>query len=84
VRRFVVPGILLTIIVVFTSHSFIKLHSNKSASTQNSISELKKLLLQNGDLIFRRGTSIESQIVLLTDQDSEYSHVRIQDIIIGL
>jgi len=75
VRRLVVPGILLTIIVVFTSYSFIKLHSNKSASTQNSISELKKITLLNGDLIFRRGTSIESQIVLLTDQNSEYSHI---------
>jgi len=75
VRSLVVPVILLTIIVVFTSYSFIKLHPNKSASTQNSISVLKKINLQNGDLIFRRGTSIESQVVLLTDQNSEYSHI---------
>lgn len=35
------------------------------------------LQLQNGDLIFRRGRSIESQIVLLSDGNSEYSHVGI-------
>ena len=33
--------------------------------------------LQNGDLIFRRGRSIESRIVLLTDGNSDYSHVGI-------
>jgi len=75
VRRLVVPGLLLTIIVVFTNYSFVKLHSSNSNQIQNSVSILSKLNLQNGDLIFRRGTSIESQIVLLTDQDSEYSHV---------
>jgi len=31
--------------------------------------------LQNGDLIFRKGRSLESQIVLLTDGETEYSHV---------
>ena len=75
VRRLVVPGILLTIIVVFTSYSFIKLRSNNSNQIQKSVLVLSELNLQNGDLIFRRGTSIESQIVLLTDQNSEYSHV---------
>ena len=75
VRSLVVPVILLTIIVVFTSYSFIKLRSSNSNQIQNSVLVLSKLNLQNGDLIFRRGTSIESQIVLLTDQDSEYSHV---------
>jgi len=35
------------------------------------------LQLQNGDLIFRRGISIESQIVLLSDGNSDYSHVGI-------
>jgi len=75
VRSLFVSGLLLTIIVVFTSYSFIKLNSSNSIKTQNSVLALRKLNLQNGDLIFRRGTSIESQIVLLTDQDSEYSHV---------
>jgi hypothetical protein len=75
VRSLVVPVLLLTIIVAFTSYSFIKLHTTNSIKNQNSVLALRKLNLQNGDLIFRRGTSIESQIVLLTDQDSEYSHV---------
>jgi len=74
-RSLVISGLLLTIIVVFTSYSFIKLHSGNSNQTQKSVLDLSKLNLQNGDLIFRRGTSIESQIVLLTDQNSEYSHV---------
>jgi uncharacterized protein YycO len=75
VRNLVNTGLLLTIIVVFTNYSFVKLHSGNSIQIQNSVSILSNLNLQNGDLIFRRGTSIESQIVLLTDQDSEYSHV---------
>ncbi len=74
-RSLVVPGLLLTIVIVVTSYSFIKLHSDNSNQIQTSVLALSKLNLQNGDLIFRRGTSIESQIVLLTDQDSEYSHI---------
>ncbi|GBD87395.1 hypothetical protein BMS3Abin03_01327 [bacterium BMS3Abin03] len=63
------------IIVVFTNYSFIKLHSSNSIQIQNSILALSKLNLQNGDLIFRRGTSIESRIVLLADRNAEYSHL---------
>ena len=33
--------------------------------------------LQNGDLVFRKGRSVESQIVLFSDQESDYSHVGI-------
>lgn len=33
--------------------------------------------LQNGDLIFRRGRSVESQAVLISDRKSQYSHVGI-------
>ena len=36
-----------------------------------------QLELQNGDLVFRRGRSIESQIVLLSDGNSDYSHAGI-------
>ncbi len=74
-RSLVVPVLLLTIIVVFTSYSFIKLRSSNSNQIHKSVLVLSKLNLQNGDLIFRRGTSIESHIVLLTDQNSEYSHI---------
>jgi len=75
VRSLIVPVLLFTIIVAFTSYSFIKLRSNNSNQIQKSVLVLSKLNLQNGDLIFRRGTSIESHIVLLTDQNSEYSHI---------
>ena len=74
-RSLLVSGLLLTIILVFASYSFIKSHSNNSIQKHNSSLEISKLNLQSGDLIFRRGTSVESQIVLLTDQNSEYSHV---------
>jgi hypothetical protein len=33
--------------------------------------------LQNGDLVFRRGRSVESHAVLITDQKGRYSHVGI-------
>jgi len=74
-RSLLISGLLLTIILVFASYSFINSHSNNSIQKHNLSLEISKLNLQNGDLIFRRGTSIESQIVLLTDQESEYSHV---------
>ena len=74
-RSLLISGLLLTIIIVFASYSFIKSHSNNSIQKQNSSLEISKLNLQSGDLIFRRGTSIESQIVLLTDKESEFSHV---------
>jgi hypothetical protein len=70
-----VSGLLLTIILVFASYSFINSHFNNSNKIPNLSLEMSKLNLKSGDLIFRRGTSIESQIVLLTDQNSEYSHV---------
>jgi uncharacterized protein YycO len=41
----------------------------------SAISFPDNLKLYNGDLIFRRGRSIESQIVLLADRNSIYSHV---------
>ncbi|NNG28011.1 MAG: hypothetical protein HKM87_10825 [Ignavibacteriaceae bacterium] len=72
-RSLLVSVLLFTIILVFASYSFINSYS--SSSIQNSLSAVSKLNLQNGDLIFRRGTSIESQVVLLTDKESEYSHV---------
>jgi len=80
-RSLLVSGLLLTIILVFASYSFINSHTNNSI--QNSTLDLRKLNLQSGDLIFRRGTSIESHIVLLTDQESDYSHVGMIYIING-
>ena len=41
------------------------------------------LALQNGDLVFRKGRSVESQMVLFSDQESDYSHVGIVYMIEG-
>jgi hypothetical protein len=38
---------------------------------------LRSVNLQNGDLIFRRGRSVESHAVLITDSKSRFSHVGI-------
>lgn len=41
------------------------------------INELKLLEVKDGDLVFRKGFSIESQAVLLADVNGDYSHVGI-------
>lgn len=33
------------------------------------------LVLKNGDLVFRKGRSLASRVVLITDRESSYSHV---------
>jgi hypothetical protein len=38
---------------------------------------MKNVKFRTGDLVFRRGKSVESQAVLLTDRNSGYSHVGI-------
>lgn len=47
-----------------------------NASTHSSI-EIDSTLLRDGDIIFRRGISLVSNIVLETDSESPYSHVGI-------
>ena len=66
------------IIFISASYSVLSNHSNPSNKKQNSsLIPSNQLDLQNGDLIFRKGRSIESQIVLLSDGNSDYSHVGI-------
>ncbi len=66
------------IIFIAASYSILSNHSIPSNKKQNSSLVLSNQLdLQNGDLIFRKGRSIESQIVLLSDGNSDYSHVGI-------
>ncbi len=74
-RGLLIISLLLIIFLRFTTYSSIKFHSTKQDFNKNLSAVLKNFDLQSGDLIFRRGTSIESQIVLLTDSDSEFSHV---------
>lgn len=47
---------------------------NKHNETKESI-QIDKTILKTGDLIFRRGLSLISNIVLLADKGSEFSHV---------
>lgn len=44
---------------------------------------IQKSILENGDIIFRRGTSFVSNMVLMADKSSPYSHVGIIKIIDG-
>jgi uncharacterized protein YycO len=77
-----IPKILLSsgLLTIFFALTFIyqtlSLKSNFSHGSPEFIFT-NQIELQNGDLIFRRGRSIESQIVLLTDRNSKYSHVGI-------
>lgn len=43
--------------------------------TENICSKLDTCILQEGDLIFRKGCGIESQIVVAADKGASYSHV---------
>ena len=74
----------LVLLLVVTSYSFLPFLIEPSV-TNHRVRDflIQKVQLKNGDLIFRRGTSIESQIVLLSDRESEYSHVGIIYILNG-
>lgn len=75
-KRLCIRGILGITVLAFASCSIALLYSVESIKGRNiSLALTQQLNLQNGDLIFRRGISIESQIVLLSDRSSEYSHV---------
>ena len=51
-----------------------KLHSE--AKQKQNVNNLNcDLVLKNGDLVFRKGRSIASRVVLITDRASSYSHV---------
>jgi len=62
-------GLLLVLLVLFGSFS------GCTVKPGSPIPEFIKL--QSGDLIFRRGRSAESHVVLLTDHKSQFSHVGI-------
>ena len=51
-----------------------KLHS-EAKQKQNVNNFNCDLVLKNGDLVFRKGRSIASRVVLITDRASSYSHV---------
>ena len=49
-------------------------HAPTQSQTNHCI-EIDTFLLQEGDLIFRRGNGLESQAVVVADKGAEYSHV---------
>lgn len=69
-------AVLTAFFLLVTIYNTLPLKSISSGITPKIILP-DNLELQNGDLIFRRGRSVESQIVLLSDGDSDYSHVGI-------
>ncbi|MCK4408266.1 MAG: hypothetical protein KAV44_11365, partial [Bacteroidales bacterium] len=51
-----------------------KLHGE--AKQKQNVNNLNcDLVVKNGDLVFRKGRSIASRVVLITDRASSYSHV---------
>ena len=40
-----------------------------------NLKALDSIVIQDGDLVFRRGKSIESFAVIMTDKNAEYSHI---------
>lgn len=84
IRKFFIIPVFTIIIFVFVSYSFLPFNNaNRANDFKKSLAHLQEKKLKNGDLIFRRGLSLESQIVLLSDDESEYSHVGIIYIING-
>jgi len=62
---------LLLIVVVFLSMNY---SNDKITRVENIICDST---LKSGDLVFRKGRSAVSQVVLLADKESSYSHVGI-------
>ena len=54
---------------------FIVIYKLHSRAKQNTNTFSCDLVLKDGDLVFRKGRSIASRVVLITDRASSYSHV---------
>ena len=69
--------LLLLLVLIVSILLFIiiyKLHSE--AKQKQNVNNLNcDLVVKNGDLVFRKGRSIASRVVLITDRASSYSHV---------
>ncbi|MEA3495201.1 MAG: YiiX/YebB-like N1pC/P60 family cysteine hydrolase [Bacteroidota bacterium] len=66
-------GLICFISLIFFSFLFISSFTHK----KEILSINEEIVLQNGDLIFRRGRSLASYFVLANDKSSHYSHVGI-------
>jgi Permuted papain-like amidase enzyme, YaeF/YiiX, C92 family len=75
--------ILLAVLMIFVFGTGMDTVDNRVIYDQQVDWMLKHVRFKTGDLIFRRGKSFASQAVLLTDQNSRYSHVGIISLING-
>jgi len=62
----------LVSILLYIVINILHIRANQNHST-NAFSY--DLALKNGDIVFRKGRSMESRVVLITDRSSSYSHV---------
>jgi len=67
--------VLLGLIVSTLLYVVIYLHFDSFKQKQNVKTFSCDVALKDGDLVFRKGLSIESYVVLITDRASSYSHV---------
>lgn len=75
-KRIILFPVFLFTLPVFICFAFLSFHpGNASVNHKMPSTSFNQIKLINGDLVFRRGVSFESQIVLLADRQSEYSHV---------
>ena len=65
---------IIAVIAIITAHP----HTGSRIINNHFNTEI---IVKNGDLVFRKGRSVESEIVLVTDRASLYSHVGIVQII---
>jgi hypothetical protein len=67
----------ITIISALLFGAVLYAYIPKTGSKKNKTVNFQKIenQVQNGDIIFRRGRSLESQAVLLYDKEKEFSHV---------
>jgi len=75
--------ILMLVFMVFIFGTGMDTADNRVTHDQQVNWMLKHVRFKTGDLIFRRGKSFASQAVLLTDQNSQYSHVGILCLVKG-
>lgn len=65
---------LAILVVVSASWDFLQ-EAEEPRSRSDPPADLSKLVVEDGDVVFRRGRSLNSRAVLLADQDSRFSHV---------
>ena len=68
-KLFLFLGIFVSFIAVIVIYFYIDFNMPRENNFRCDIA------LKNGDLVFRKGRSIESQVVLISDRASSYSHV---------